>query len=149
MLSFWKWYTSLQTQNICITFIQCRPNVFDVGPTLYKCHTNVLCLMGYRYLWTICVRSLDTSEAIQQVLHSGQICAPPGAAIWQLPASTKLNEWVPSKHETPIQCLDYSPNSPNIESTSSAGCYNYGINSFFVIPIFLRSKVSILISFYI
>ena len=25
-----------QTQNICITFIQHRPNVFDVGPTLYK-----------------------------------------------------------------------------------------------------------------
>ena len=25
-----------QTQNICITFVQRRPNVFDVGPTLYK-----------------------------------------------------------------------------------------------------------------
>ena len=25
-----------QTQNICITFIQRRPNVYDVGPTLYK-----------------------------------------------------------------------------------------------------------------
>ena len=25
-----------QTQNIFITFIQRRPNVFDVGPTLYK-----------------------------------------------------------------------------------------------------------------
>ena len=35
-----------QTQNICITFIQCWPNVFDVGPTLYKCHINVLCLLG-------------------------------------------------------------------------------------------------------
>ena len=31
-----------QTQNICITFIQCRLNLFDVGPTLYKCYTNVL-----------------------------------------------------------------------------------------------------------
>ena len=27
---------SQQTQNICITFIQRRPNVFDAGPTLYK-----------------------------------------------------------------------------------------------------------------
>ena len=35
-----------QTQNICITFIQCRPKVFDVGPTLYKCYTNVLCVTG-------------------------------------------------------------------------------------------------------
>ena len=25
-----------QTQHICITFIQRRPNVFNVGPTLYK-----------------------------------------------------------------------------------------------------------------
>ena len=33
-----------QTQNICKTFIQCRPNVFNVGPALYKCYTNVLCL---------------------------------------------------------------------------------------------------------
>ena len=33
-----------QIQNMCITFVQRRPNVFDVGPTLYKCYTNVLCL---------------------------------------------------------------------------------------------------------
>ena len=32
-----------QTQNICITFVQRLPNV---GPTLYKCYTNVLCLLG-------------------------------------------------------------------------------------------------------
>ena len=37
-----------QTQNICITFVQRRPNVFDVGPTLYKCYTNVLRLLGYQ-----------------------------------------------------------------------------------------------------
>ena len=37
-----------QTQNICITFVQRRPNVFDVGPTLYKCYTNVLCLLKER-----------------------------------------------------------------------------------------------------
>ena len=34
------------TLNISITFIQRRPNLFDVGPTLIKCHTNVLCLLG-------------------------------------------------------------------------------------------------------
>ena len=38
---------SKQTQNICITFAQRRPNVFDVGPTLYKSYTNVLCLLEY------------------------------------------------------------------------------------------------------
>ena len=25
-----------QTQDICMSFMQCRPNVFDVGPTLHK-----------------------------------------------------------------------------------------------------------------
>ena len=35
-----------QTQNICIALVQRRPNVFDVGPTLYKCYTNVSCLLG-------------------------------------------------------------------------------------------------------
>ena len=34
-----------QAQNICITFEQCWTNVEDVGPTLYKCYTNVLCLV--------------------------------------------------------------------------------------------------------
>ena len=38
---------SQQTQNIFIAFVQCRPNVFDIGPTLYKCYTNVLCLLGW------------------------------------------------------------------------------------------------------
>ena len=32
---------------ICIAFIQRRPNVFAVGPTLYQCYTNVLCLLRY------------------------------------------------------------------------------------------------------
>ena len=35
-----------QTQNICITFIQCRPNVFHGGLTLYKCYSDVLCLLS-------------------------------------------------------------------------------------------------------
>ena len=39
--------TGILYQDVCITFAQRRPNVFDVGPTLYKCYTNVLCLRGY------------------------------------------------------------------------------------------------------
>ena len=39
-------HPSQSTQSICITFIQCWTNVEDVGPTLYKCYTNVLCLLG-------------------------------------------------------------------------------------------------------
>ena len=37
------------TQNICITFVQYRPNVFDVGSTLYKCYTN-LCFVFAGYV---------------------------------------------------------------------------------------------------
>ena len=44
------WYESQKTQNICITFIQRRPNVLDVGSTLYKCHTNVLGLLDVNIL---------------------------------------------------------------------------------------------------
>ena len=35
-----------QTQNICITFIQRWTNVEDVGSTLYKFSTNILCLLA-------------------------------------------------------------------------------------------------------
>ena len=35
-----------QTQNICMTFVQCWTNVEDVGPTWYHCFTNVSCLLG-------------------------------------------------------------------------------------------------------
>ena len=38
----------LQTQNILKTSVQCWTNVEDVGPTLYKCFKNVLCLPGDR-----------------------------------------------------------------------------------------------------
>ena len=39
--------TKQQTRNITITFIQRRPNMFNVGPTLHKCYTNILCLLGF------------------------------------------------------------------------------------------------------
>ena len=40
------------------TFIQCWTNVEDVGPTLYKCYTDVLCLLGYHLL---CARNVRVS----------------------------------------------------------------------------------------
>ena len=42
-----------QAQIICITFVQRRLNVFDVGPTLYKCYANVLCLPGKTFFMTV------------------------------------------------------------------------------------------------
>ena len=44
---------SQQTRNICITFLPCWTNVEDdedVGPTLYKCYTIVLCLLDNKPL---------------------------------------------------------------------------------------------------
>ena len=38
--------TSQQTQNICITFVQCWTTVENTGLTLYKCFTNAFCLLG-------------------------------------------------------------------------------------------------------
>ena len=35
-----------EQKHICMTFKQCWTNVEDVGTTLYKCYTNVLCLLG-------------------------------------------------------------------------------------------------------
>ena len=37
-----RFLVSQQTQNMCTTFVQCWTNVFDVGPTLCKCYTDVL-----------------------------------------------------------------------------------------------------------
>ena len=42
-----------QTQNICITFVQPWSSVEDVGPTLYKYYTNVLCLLGVHVVYYI------------------------------------------------------------------------------------------------
>ena len=39
------------TQMFCACWVQRQPNVLDVGPTLYKCYTNALCLLGRAMLW--------------------------------------------------------------------------------------------------
>ena len=42
----WWFVLSQQSQSIFITFVQCWTNVEDVGPALYQCYKNVLCLLG-------------------------------------------------------------------------------------------------------
>ena len=56
-------------QNICITFLQRRPNVFDAGTTLYKCYTNVLCLLGYDNETTLHYKYADLHFQLQYVLR--------------------------------------------------------------------------------
>ena len=49
---------------MCITFIQCWTNVFDVGPALYKCYTNVLCLLGRVSAVLLAVMSILTAVTV-------------------------------------------------------------------------------------
>ena len=54
--------TTQQSQNICITCVQCRTNVEDVGPTLYKYYANVLCLLGNCRWIDILYTSINTKN---------------------------------------------------------------------------------------
>ena len=45
-------YIPVNTKHL-YDFMQCWTNVEDVGPTLYKCYTNVLCLLGQDFLSNI------------------------------------------------------------------------------------------------
>ena len=71
-----------ETKKTCITFIQCRPNVYDVGPTLYKCYTNVLCLLrrrsinvGLIIMYFIRIRNTETSTHTIHIYHGTQLSA--------------------------------------------------------------------------
>ena len=64
--------TSEKTQNICKTCVQRRPKVFDVGPTLYKCHTNVFAFTGLRaanndILWQFLLNDKPSSVTLVNV----------------------------------------------------------------------------------
>ena len=54
LLSIEKMHIHAQSRKhktfICMTFLQRRANV---GPTLYKCYTNVLCLLAAHLITTI------------------------------------------------------------------------------------------------
>ena len=64
--------------SICITFVQRRPNVFDDGPTLYKCYTNVSCLLNTPYIYTQPVTTpillCNTNNGDHGFLESTVVC---------------------------------------------------------------------------
>ena len=62
-----------QTQKNCITFVQRRPNVFDVGPALYKCHTKVFCLMGKPFRRCGMMRQSRTRPDKMRLNKAGQV----------------------------------------------------------------------------
>ena len=54
----WLLGPAQQTQNIWITLIHHRSKVFHVGPALYKCYTNALCLLGGLISVPLCAAAL-------------------------------------------------------------------------------------------
>ena len=60
-----------KTQNICITFVESWTKVEEVGPTLYKCYTIVLCLLektSINYINYICSRQ-NVKAIIRTIIY--------------------------------------------------------------------------------
>ena len=88
---------SQQTQNICITFVQCRPNVSDVGPTLYKCYTNVLCLLGYYIPFLLSSKCNVTVYDIYMCFGvTGSLVEHPlpALSLWLSPGTDDHTKWL-------------------------------------------------------
>ena len=64
---------SRQTRIICITFVQCWTNVEDVGPTLYKCYADVLCLLRC-YLFSLMIICESGDNSLNLVWHLVNWC---------------------------------------------------------------------------
>ena len=91
-----------RTQNICITLVERWTSVEDAGPTLYKCYTNALCLLG-AYLCCLhyfrlvhfplnTQRRYKPSHLYDYKLASGTtLCAPRASIFWK--------EWTWSERE--------------------------------------------------
>ena len=67
------WIPNSVPWNICITIIQHRPNFFDVGPTLYKCYTNVSSLLGKAIIMFTPSERRKTLDVIIWCLYRYQI----------------------------------------------------------------------------
>ena len=115
----WSWWWSdvglpQQTQNMCTTFVQRRPNVLDVCPTLYKWYTNVVCYLGglSQYdTWISPYITVDISYYINpdDILHTGYYgVRRPGyqrdihRLLWGQTA--RLSTWYPNKHNVVRMC---------------------------------------------
>ena len=89
------------SQNICIIFIQRRLNVFDVGPTLYKCYTNILCLLGCRA--HVLLTQAGKVQTKAQVTVSTGMLNDPDRAHGTGESVTETGTY-PDKHKTLTQC---------------------------------------------
>ena len=70
-----------QTQNICITFVQRRPNVFDAGPTLFKwIQMFYVSWVGRMYVRVFCI--LAASHGIRACVYGQPLTAPHGIGAY-------------------------------------------------------------------
>ena len=56
--------------------MQCRTNVVDVGLTLYKCYTNVLCLLGQEHFLSNIVHLFNVGSMLGQRRSCGRFEYP-------------------------------------------------------------------------
>ena len=82
---------SQQAQNSCITFIQCWTNVKNVGPTLYKWYTNVLCLLCSglisglsRQTQNICITFVERRHNVSDVSPTLYKCFSTSSTVWMI-----------------------------------------------------------------
>ena len=104
-----------QTQNIRITFIRRRPNGFDLGPTMYKCFTNVLCLLGYDNVVSIMIMAVECHNRMIMVTHhDGK-----HHDHYHGPANTNSSNCLLEKQTITAACLCMIAVSTNIWATVS------------------------------
>ena len=120
---------SQQTEHTRIAFVQCRPNVFDVGPTLYKCYkcvlftiftatvhrvsvtSNVCCVVSTRKYTTIKYHSWDkmhghwTGSLVSRwVLTIASVDIDQLSRNYSTPLGTRWSLWLSTGWEDNLVC---------------------------------------------
>ena len=102
LLQFMYHTTTQQAQNICITFVQRRPNVFDTGPTLFKCYTNVCFFVcwGYVYhgVWDMFSMGFTAVSTTDSVLLTGDMFKH-SLNVYRLKTFENLSEKLSDQYE--------------------------------------------------
>ena len=112
-----------QTKNICITFIQRRPNVLYVGPTLFKFSPNVLCLLGIP-------DSSSTTAACSSTFHPKGCCSRFQALSRRSIQTIQISQrWASGRHIA--TCGDRSKISDHSDHLKIA---NWGDRTHFTCP---------------
>ena len=107
-----------RTQNICITFVQRWPNVFDVGPTLYKCYTNILCLLCSIHMIHKTKRLKTWSVQCQELLINLMCICEDGLIIFVGYTKALIILWSYTQSWTPVRAGNCKMHSGTRHRTS-------------------------------